>query len=266
MKIAVLNSSGNVGKSTITKELLAPRLRGCLIVEVETINDSNISNPNLNITKYDVNDEVDDLYFKMLESENVVVDIGASNIAAFFEKVTQFEGFLTIFDYFVIPSVASDTKIIKDTIKTTNFLKSLDIEDEKIKIILNKVENDPEIEFNILIKNSPVAIDTQNYIKKSKLFEDLSLLKSDIKSIFNPDLDFYKSQILAAETPKEKMRLIKMDMSNRMSHSVAKKFDEIFKNIFNQEPVSLFSQTQKEINPPENLEDEPKNLEESEDF
>ena len=219
MKIAVLNSSGNCGKSTITKELLAPRLRGCLIVEVETFNDSNINNPNLNIMKYDVNDEVDDLYSKMLKTENVVVDVGASNIAVFFEKVIQFRGSLTIFDYFVIPSVASDTKIIKDTIMTTHFLKSLAVEDEKIKIILNKVENDPETEFNILIKNSPVAIDTQNYIKKS--------------------------QILAAETPKEKMRLIKMDMSNRMSHSVAKKFDEIFKNIFNQEPVSLFSQAKK---------------------
>jgi len=252
MKIAVLNSSGNVGKSTITKELIYPRLESPLIVEVESYNDSNINNKNLNITKYDVESEIDHLYLKMLETENVIVDIGASNISQFFDKVIAFEGFLTVFDYFVIPSVSGDTKIIKDTIKTINFLLSLGVENQKIKVILNKVKSNPEIEFDILLKNSPVEIDTKNFIKESKLFSDLALLKTDIGSIFNPDLDFYKPQIIAAATPQEKMRLIKMDMSNRLSHTIAKKMDEIFENIFNEIPISLFSsfsQAKKETSP-----------------
>jgi hypothetical protein len=271
MKIAVLHSSGNVGKSTITKELIYPRLENPLIVEVETVNDSNINNAALNITKYDVESEIENLYMQMLETENVIVDIGASNIQQFFTKVLDFEGFLTIFDYFVVPAVAGDMKITKDTIKTVTFLQSLGIEDEKIKVILNKVKSNPELEFDILLKNSPVAINSQNHIKNTKLFADLVLLKSDIKSVFNEDLDFYKSQILAAQTPQEKMRLIKMDMSNRLAHTVVKKFDDIFRDIFNQEPISLFSQakevkkeTSKATKKEEKKEDV--NIEDSEDF
>lgn len=38
MKLAVLNFSGNVGKSTVARHLLAPRIPGCPLVAVESIN------------------------------------------------------------------------------------------------------------------------------------------------------------------------------------------------------------------------------------
>lgn len=38
LKAAVLNNSGNVGKSTICQTLLKPRLDGAEIIKVETIN------------------------------------------------------------------------------------------------------------------------------------------------------------------------------------------------------------------------------------
>ena len=38
MKLAVINFSGNVGKSTITRHLLAPRLPGARVIAVESIN------------------------------------------------------------------------------------------------------------------------------------------------------------------------------------------------------------------------------------
>ena len=37
-KIAVINFSGNVGKSTISKHLLVPRLEDAVLLAVETIN------------------------------------------------------------------------------------------------------------------------------------------------------------------------------------------------------------------------------------
>ena len=38
MKLAVINFSGNVGKTTVARHLLAPRIRGCQFVSVESIN------------------------------------------------------------------------------------------------------------------------------------------------------------------------------------------------------------------------------------
>ena len=38
MKLAVINFSGNVGKTTVARHLLAPRIPGCELVSVESIN------------------------------------------------------------------------------------------------------------------------------------------------------------------------------------------------------------------------------------
>ena len=38
MKLAVISFSGNVGKSTISRHLLAPRLRGARVIAIESIN------------------------------------------------------------------------------------------------------------------------------------------------------------------------------------------------------------------------------------
>ena len=238
MKIAVLNSSGNVGKSTITKELIYPRLANPLIVEIETVNASNINNTNLNIKNYNTNDDIEDLYFSIIETDNVVLDIGASNLSSFFEKVLDFEGFLEVFDYFVIPTV-STIKETEDTIKTIEFLKNIAVSQEKIKVIPNKVKKDVKSEFAILFKNLSIPIDENVFIKDSKLFSNLALLKADIKSVYRSDLDYYKSEILQAETPQDKMRLIKMDMSNRMAHTIIKNFDEMFEILFDEVPIKM---------------------------
>lgn len=271
MKICVLNSSGNVGKSTIVKNFLYPRLSNSLIIEIETINSSNINVKNMNVINFDLREEIEILYMKMLENENVIVDLGASNISNFFEKVLDFEGFLEIFDYFVIPSV-STIKETEDTIKTFKFLEKIGVHDKKIKIIGNKIKSDFKKEFSILFKNLD-EIEERAYIKDSKLFSNLSLLKMSIEDVFQNDLDFYKQKILDAETAHDKMRIIKMDMSNRMSHVIIRDFDSIFEILFNQKPFSNFSfekdikkekkEAKKTEKKEENLEE---NLEEAEDF
>jgi len=238
MKTLILNSSGNVGKSTITKEFLYPRLENALIVEIETVNDSNITNSNLNIINFNINNDFSELYLSCLEEENILVDIGASNLSSFFEKIVEFDGFLSLFDFFIIPTV-STIKETKDTLKTIQFLLSLEVEKEKIKVIPNKVKKDLKAEFSILFQNSEIEIKKNCFIKDSKLFPNLALLKTDIKTIFRSDLDIYKKEILNAETPTEKMRLIKIDLSNRMAHTIIKNFDEMFEILFDQEPVKM---------------------------
>jgi hypothetical protein len=38
MKIAVINFSGNLGKTTVARHLLAPRLNGAQVIAIESLN------------------------------------------------------------------------------------------------------------------------------------------------------------------------------------------------------------------------------------
>ena len=74
MKIAVINFSGNVGKTTVARHLLAPRLRGCQVVAVESINADD--GPSVTIRGR----QFAHLQEFLQSVDNVVIDIGASNV------------------------------------------------------------------------------------------------------------------------------------------------------------------------------------------
>lgn len=229
MKIMILNSSGNVGKSTIARELFYPRLTNPLIVEVETVNKSTKDFQNFNVWKFEANDNFEDFYLKIMENENVIVDIGASNLGEFWRQMNGYEGIEMLFDYFIVPAISND-KVIADTYKTVDFLRKQGIDENKIKVIFNQVGRTVKMDFSTLLKTD-LKLDEELFIKKSQLFSDLGLLKKSIKDIYQTDVNFYKNKILNAKTPKEKIILIKSDLANRMAHSYIKSFDYIFKRI-----------------------------------
>ena len=74
MKLAVINFSGNVGKTTVSRHLLAPRIPGCQVVAVESINADDGQPVTIRGRQFAQLQE-------FLQSvDNVVVDIGASNV------------------------------------------------------------------------------------------------------------------------------------------------------------------------------------------
>jgi hypothetical protein len=229
MKIFVLNSSGNVGKSLISRELFYPRLDNPLIVEVETVNKGSKEIAHLNVEQFKSGDDFTNLYMQLMEVENVIVDVGASNLGNFWEQMSEFAGVETMFDYFIIPSVSGD-KEMTDTYKTIQFLRVQGIEESKIRVIFNRVSNSVEIDFAVLL-SADFPFDKDLSIKDSNLFKELGLMRQTIADIYNPNLDFYKSQILAAKEPKEKFILVKKDLSNRMAVNVKENLDFLFTRI-----------------------------------
>ncbi len=74
MKLAVINYSGNVGKTTVARHLLAPRVPDCQVVAVESINADDGQPVTIRGRQFAQLQE-------FLQSvDNVVVDIGASNV------------------------------------------------------------------------------------------------------------------------------------------------------------------------------------------
>jgi len=144
MKIIVLNNSGNVGKSFITRELLFNKCNqeNGRIVEVETHNSSSSKFKSLKdfIVKIEGN-QINELFKMILSEDDLIVDVGASNVIEFLKTLTKTNADMILdeIDMFIVPSTP-DIKIQEDTIKTIVALKSFGVEN-KIKVIFNKFEN-----------------------------------------------------------------------------------------------------------------------------
>jgi len=232
MKFCVLNSSGNVGKSFISRELIYTRLDDPKkIIEIESQNSSSSKFQNIKTEKHYGDTDFTIFYEYLLSDDNIIFDVGASEIANFVQNIAEYQ-VLNEFDYFVIPT-KNDPKIMEDTIKTILFLHSQNIENKKIKVIFNCVKKSVKDEFAPLLNYKiNYKFDENLFIKESKLIVDLSLLKSTFAEIYNPDKKFYRSQLLSEKDLKKKKRLLKIDLINQAAENKIKELDFLFSTAF----------------------------------
>src|SRR5262245_26913318 len=101
MKIAVINFSGNVGKTTVARHLLAPRVggSGARVIAVESINADAKEDAALRGRQFKLVQQ------EMSMEESVVVDVGASNVEDFVALMATYEGSHEDFDLFVVPVI-----------------------------------------------------------------------------------------------------------------------------------------------------------------
>ena len=115
MKIAVINFSGNVGKSTVARHLLAPRLGDPEVIAIESINSDGTERAALRGNQFD------ELQDQLMTLRNAVVDIGASNAEDFVSLMQNYDGSHEDFDLFVVPTVPA----VKQQVDTIATLRSL---------------------------------------------------------------------------------------------------------------------------------------------
>ena len=260
MRFFILNSSGNVGKSTLARELLFPRLDNAKIIEVETVNKSTKDYPFFkdHVYLHQAGDNFDDLYLQIVENENLILDVGASQLGEFWRQLSAYAGVEQIFDYFIVPATATD-KQMEDTAKTIIFLQKMGIEDEKIKVVFNEVSRSVKNDFSALLnaKSIDFNFDEELAISKSSVFKELGLLKRAVFEIYNPDLDFYRKKILEAKEPAEKLKMVKLDLANRMASKVLAEMDFVFEKITGQAPqrIEVEPEEERPLPPAEKVEE-----------
>ena len=185
MIIAVLNLSGNTCKTTNTQSFLLPRIPDCDVIRIETINNDGLSEGEKVTGK---NQEL------LFLNDNIILDIGSSNISDFMDSVKKDKGSHDAIDYFIIPTVP-DEKQITDTISTVGLLTDLGIDSSKIRLIFNKVDeantNDNEFsKLNRVCRNIGLDINHVPRIEYSKLFELLSKTKQTMQDCLNDETDY----------------------------------------------------------------------------
>lgn len=137
MKICVLNLSGNVGKSTLAVHLLAAFAPGARIVSVESINATDVDRmPSLDVESLSAS-RFKDIFREVMAHDEVIVDVGASNVAAFMVEMTRFRSAVGEFDQVLVPTVPAD-KQQRDTIATIEWLHGLGIEGRRVRVVFNQ--------------------------------------------------------------------------------------------------------------------------------
>ena len=168
MKFAILNYSGNVGKTTIARDMLKFNLPDFRLVSVESVNSDGKEET---IIKGENGDE---LFAEMLINDKLILDIGSSNLEKYLDQSIADNELLTDIDFFILP-VTPQRKQQADTLKTVEDLIKNGVLRQQLFIIFNQVgDAGVEEEFSPLISafnKAGIKTDVQNSIRRHDLYE-----------------------------------------------------------------------------------------------
>lgn len=226
MKIAVINFSGNVGKSTVARHLLLPRIPGAELIAIESLNADEGQGQALRGRQFG---ELQD-YLQTVSS--VVVDIGASNVEELMGQMQRYRGSHEDFDGFVVPTVPT-LKQQQDTIATLIELSRLGVSASRLKLVFNMVEAgvtvaqafDPLLAF---LKQQPITRANLNCkLGANEIYGRVKGMKTDIAALASDPTD-YKALIAQAKGTTEKVALAQKLATRRLASGVVPELDACF--------------------------------------
>jgi MinD-like ATPase involved in chromosome partitioning or flagellar assembly len=231
MKIAVINFSGNVGKSTIARHLLSARMPGAAVVSVESINADSASEHTIRGGAFG------QLQQDLQLEDKVIVDVGASNVEQFLALMRQYDESYDDYDLFVVPTVPAP-KQQKDTQECIKELAKIGVPAHKIFIIFNQVEPgqdvadvfEPVLNF---VRNTPRCncnADLDSVIYKNDVFALLRASGQSVTDVLADTTDF-KAQIREATDPDTKLALAEKLSVRRLAVGVNRNLDAVFERV-----------------------------------
>ena len=227
MKIAVISFSGNVGKSTIARHLLAPRLPGAKLISIESINDSEGQDHVIRGSQFA------DLQEFLQVTDDVVVDIGASNVEDLLGLMRRYKGSHEDIDVFIVPAVPA-CKQQRDTMATLAELSRLGIPADKVRVIFNMVEDDTDLErtfepllaFLQLTPMARVSLDCR--LGVNEIYGRVTGPDVDLASVAADPTDF-KGLIKATNDSTERLTLAQRLATRRLASGVVPELNTCFR-------------------------------------
>jgi hypothetical protein len=229
MKIAVINFSGNVGKSTVAKYVLAALMGGAPIIAIETINADEGSDDAIK------GKEFGKLQEDLMYLDSAVIDIGASNVEAVMQLMKQFRGSHEDFDRFVIPTTR-EAKQTKDTISTIEALAAMGVSADRIRVVFNRLEPGETVEeaFPAMISyfeaTKRFTFDRRAALVETELFQRLKALNVSVTDLVADQTD-WKVKMREAQSGDEKDRCVSMLSTKRLALSAFDNIEECYRAV-----------------------------------
>lgn len=234
MKVAIVNLSGNVGKTTLAAHLLAPRIKG-KIHAVETVNET-ATEMGLEVEKGRAEKFVR-LFKELLASQEAIVDVGASSAEDFLAQMVKVEGSHEEFDFFVVPTIPSG-KVMRDTVRTLQLLEEIGVPPERIRVIFNKVQTDDvKEEFAPIFgyaRSKGIKVKPEAAIEENEVFDLLSAKKTSIHAVLQDQTDYRKQlkEMGPDADRKQTSHAIDMHALKALSRGVQRQFDRAYDALF----------------------------------
>ncbi|EGQ8399445.1 StbB family protein [Vibrio parahaemolyticus] len=229
MKICVINFSGNVGKSVVSQHLLKPRLENSEIIAVESINSDGTNDEKIKGKRFS------DIMDKVMEHDNAIIDVGASNVEEFIQQMNKAIGSHEEFDYFVVPTIFKN-KQITDTVATIEALEEMGIEKERIRVLFNLINEDIILrkDFAAIFENDDLAVVNHNcVIQENELFNRLHEVENftSIADLVNDQTD-YRALIQQTDDKSERLIYSRRLGLRRLATGVERMLDNTYKQLF----------------------------------
>ncbi len=241
-KICILANTGNAGKTTVATYLLHPRMKA-KIFSVET---RNRSSKDLGVSEADVAVYKGNEFGKLLEDiifeDTVIIDVGTSNIDAFFQDMEKYQNAFSEFDMIIIPVVAEE-KSDKEAIHLIRELSSFSLSPSRLFFLPNRIPlgQSPKA----LLPNLYHEIETEKlatifedcFIQETELFEFLSKTGLSLESLIEnggENGELYRSEARDAQKQGLKEKQItyaSLYRWHRLAAPVKEKLDFVFARI-----------------------------------
>jgi len=234
MRVAVINYTGTVGKTTVSAHLLAPRMHDAPIFSIETVNQS-ASDLGLEAETMK-GDKFASLFKKLLVLDDAIIDVGASNVEDFLDRMIKFEGAQEEIDFFVVP-VVSGGKEQRETIQLIDALAGAGVPKERVRVLFNRVDTDVEDEFKPVLGYAKLrktcVANPEAAIYETEVFDMLSAKRLSIGKLMADETD-YRGQIKTVDKTDKKtiahlsdMHLLK-SIAKTANRNLDKAFDALF--------------------------------------
>ncbi|EGU42429.1 StbB family protein [Vibrio scophthalmi] len=231
MKLAIVNNSGNVGKSTICQVLLQPRLTDSQIIKVETINSDGTDDLKFSAGEFHSIIQETDLY------DHAILDVGSSNIETFIHQMKEFKGSHDDIDYFIIPITPKHKQQI-DSVSTVTTLGTLGVEPEKIRFIFNQADKiiPTDRQYSFFIKSIKEELDLiVNHANTPTIYETsaFSLLSQQgrtFSEVTNDNRDF-KAMLRESTDRDERLEISELRTTKQLINGVNDILDAAFLNL-----------------------------------
>ncbi len=226
MKLAVINFSGNVGKTTVARHLLAPRIPGCQVVAVESINADDGQSVTIRGRQFAQLQE-------FLQSvDNVVIDIGASNVEELLKLMHRYRDSQQDFDGFIVPTVPA-RKQQQDTAATLTELARIGVPPDRLRLVFNQIDDDSPIErtFDTLLAYCASSGVVQPRLAAFISFNEVyALVRGTGQSLAElaADSTDYKAAIAKASAQSDKLALAHRLAVQRLARGVVPELDACF--------------------------------------
>lgn len=234
MKVAVINFSGNVGKTMIASHLLKMKQADAKVFSVESIN-TGADAEGIEVEKIR-GKKFGELVDELMLLDDAIVDVGASNVEEFIKLMQQFAGSHEEFDYFVVP-VVKEKKVQADTVNTIRALSALGIDRARIRVVFNKVEIDDSVEeefaaiFGLAQLDDSFIVTRKATIYANEVFERIKAVGKSLGDIVADRTD-YRAQLRTATSDEDKERLVQMIALKRLAVTAEKNMADVHGVLF----------------------------------